>query len=517
MRTRIYAFLAAVLAGTAVIPVLNLACNTPPEGKKWWHRDYLFNMDMVARPVNLLLSKAGISTDPAQVVIGRDGWYYLGDAYDQGRTVSRTGQTPASVDMARRIGDAAYAWNGWLKAKGVRGYYVMIAPNKETIYPEHVPHWGQPVSPSATDALVSGSTGFRPIDLRPALRAARQASSQPLYYRTDTHWNNRGAAVAFAAFAQEVGKHEPELRWPAAGDVAISETKPRAGGDLTRFLRISEDVTDTEVTIGLQGWPIDTIQTDLDSGRELERGGNPVIASPTKPLLVTSPGALNKKKVLWLRDSFGIAMSPAMAATFSEVVQLHWNQAFKPDGRLVDLVEKWKPDYVFVTVVERQALSEQLTVMPPMELSGTVPEFAVQSSVAAAAVLHDIEASEDGKSYRIVGSDAYIEFPLSTPFVARQAPLVRVGLECVGWTGDVPVQLFWSIKGDPPFQAARSTNFTLTPGNRVIDLRQLPDWRKDWTIERIRLDVESKTTCQQFSVHGIEFGAVPAPTDGATH
>ena len=54
-----------------------------------------------------------------------------------------------------------------------------------------------------------------------------------------------------------------------------------------------------------------------------------------------------------------------MAATFSQTVQLHWDQALKPGGRFIDLVEKWKPDYVFITVVERDSRSPLFTPPAP--------------------------------------------------------------------------------------------------------------------------------------------------------
>ena len=54
-----------------------------------------------------------------------------------------------------------------------------------------------------------------------------------------------------------------------------------------------------------------------------------------RPLLVKSADSLNNKKVLWLRDSFGIGMSSLMAASFSDVLQSNWAEAIKPDGRFV--------------------------------------------------------------------------------------------------------------------------------------------------------------------------------------
>ena len=54
-----------------------------------------------------------------------------------------------------------------------------------------------------------------------------------------------------------------------------------------------------------------------------------------------------------------------MAATFNNVLQIHWSEALKQDGSFAQLVEDFKPDYVFITVVERSARSPDFTVFPP--------------------------------------------------------------------------------------------------------------------------------------------------------
>src|SRR5688572_8546477 len=180
MKKRIQVFVALVLAGMLLIPGLNLWAGAPLQDKQWWRQDFLFNMDLLSGRMSLVLSRIGISTDPSQVVVGREGWFYLGDKYEQTLTVARTGQTLAEVEMGKRIGDAADAWERWLGLRGVRVYRVMIAPDKGTIYPEFLPNWAQPASPSATDALMAGNGDFRFIDLRPALLAAKNASIHPL-------------------------------------------------------------------------------------------------------------------------------------------------------------------------------------------------------------------------------------------------------------------------------------------------------------------------------------------------
>jgi len=84
-----------------------------------------------------------------------------------------------------------------------------------------------------------------------------------------------------------------------------------------------------------------------------------------RPLLVRSKHALNHRKVLWLRDSFGTALSPFMAATFTETLQIHY-AALEPET-LAGLVETYRPDYVFLTVVERDARGEWFR-KPPARL-----------------------------------------------------------------------------------------------------------------------------------------------------
>jgi hypothetical protein len=190
-----------------------------------------------------------------------------------------------------------------------------------------------------------------------------------LYYRTDTHWNNLGAAHAFHAFAEHVRRADPTFQWPTENPIRLQDVKSRDGGDLARFLRMQNDLPDVEPTIhAATEDPIETSEFDFDSGRLVRAGGNPKIGTPTSAVRIVSGRALNRRKVLWLRDSFGTALSPLMAVTFTEILQLPWHDALVNRGRrLIDLVESWRPDYVFVTVVERNSRSELFTTLPPVQ------------------------------------------------------------------------------------------------------------------------------------------------------
>jgi alginate O-acetyltransferase complex protein AlgJ len=364
VRRSVFIFVAAVLLGLLVVPTAHLVSAPGRETVKW-RKTFLYNTDFVSRWMARLLYPFGISTDPGQVIVGRDGWLFLGDQHDQTRTVDRRPPTDEDFRRGRQIGNAAQAWDAYLARKDVKLFRVLVGPNKGTIYPEHLPIWSKPSSPNATDALLAGTGQVIYIDPRGSLLAAKARQASTLYYRTDTHWNLSGAGIAFQTFAEQVGKDAPEIRWPSPDAYQIARTDPRLGGDLTTFLRLQSHFSDVEPVIQAFTWPIATMQVDYDSQRILSQGGNPMLSTPQKPLLVRSPDALNSKKVLWLRDSFGNALSPLMAVTFSDVIQINWSEAMKPAGRLLQLIDEWRPDYVFVTIVERAARAPEFTALPP--------------------------------------------------------------------------------------------------------------------------------------------------------
>jgi alginate O-acetyltransferase complex protein AlgJ len=376
MKKRVFMFVWVALLALAVVPVINLNMG---DGQKknaeleWWRDPALYNLDFASVLLSRFFYPHGISTNPDQVLIGKEDWLYLGEQY--GNTISRNrrGATVEDAEVARIIGHATNSWSEWLSLKGVSTFRVMLGPDKGTIYPEFLPDWAQPAAQSATDTLLANVSQGLYIDTRTALRAAKSQFSESLYYKTDTHWNSLGAWVAFRAFQREIARTEGGLRWLTEQDVRITNVNERQGGDLAKFLRLKEILRDDEVAIDIMSeLPVETEQYDFETGRLKRSGGNPEIHSAQRPLLVKSKNALNQKRVLWLRDSFGTAIAPFMAATFSETLQLHYDAAH-PElfARLVDI---YKPDYVFITVVERGAGRTRFGSLPPLIFSSGQPE-----------------------------------------------------------------------------------------------------------------------------------------------
>lgn len=505
MRRSVLVFLAAVLLSILSIPIINILAAPSRDSIKWREKAFLYNVDFASRWAALLLYPFGISTNPKQVIVGRDGWLFLGDQYDETRTVDRRPPSTADFVLGQQIGSATEAWDAYLASKGVKLFRVIIGPNKGTIYPEYLPFWAKPSSPNATDSLFAGTGKVHYVDLRWALLAAKANQPEALYYKTDTHWNSLGAAIAFQAFAQQVGTAAPEIQWPSQKAYELIRVDPRGGGDLANFLRLQAHLSDSEPIINASSLPLETSQSDFDTMELLNQGGNPRVDAPTKPLLVKSVGALNKKKVLWLRDSFGVALSPLMAATFSEVVQLHWGKAIKPDGRFLQLVEEWKPDYVFFTVVERGARAPWFSAYPPPVIVPMGIGFK-QSRTTSMVALNHLLKGETDSPLKIVGNDPFVAFALSNAANPSETHYLEIDLTCVDGSPSVPLQLFWLEDGQPAFDEEHSAKFSFRTGHNLIDLRTLPKWGSATAISQIRVDVDAQNSCANFKLKNPSLG-----------
>jgi hypothetical protein len=204
-------------------------------------------------------------------------------------------------------------------------------------------------------------------------------------------------------------------------------------------------------------------------------------------------------------------MSTMMAATFSEVVQIHWIEALKPGGRFAELVDKFKPDFVFITVVERDARNPVFTLFPPLTVRDIQLGFS-SARTATSIALHDLD-SKGTLRYRISGADPFVDYVLESPVRTSDAPLLRIKLQCVNDVGTIPMQLFWLEDNAVGYDEAHSVKFTLDQGERLLDLRTAKGWNKGQSISRLRIDIDSQDDgskrCSEFELADPVLGFAP--------
>ncbi|MBY0572713.1 MAG: hypothetical protein K2P84_03445 [Undibacterium sp.] len=371
MKKMAYRFVLSFLILIAVVPAINLGLKILRHQSNTitWNKAALYSLDFALPWISNIFYQAGISLAPDQVVIGKDDWLYLGDRYANELSVTRTGASPQDIVAVQKIGIATKAWADWMHGHGVQAFKIMLFPTKQTIYPEFLPAWVKPATHSAADTLLSNTAPGVYVDTRAAVKAAKEHFSVPLYYKTDSHWNSLAAWIAFAAFTKELNRVEAGMQFFAAEDAEVAAVNERIAGDLANFLGMTAILHDKDVYIKVLGTTqfdqlqIPTEQYDFNSGKLLASEGNPQIATPRLAMLIKSKKALNQKRVLWLHDSYGVAVTPYMAATFSETLHLHYD-ATTPE-LLADLVQRFKPDFVFISVVERQARMDWFSNLPP--------------------------------------------------------------------------------------------------------------------------------------------------------
>ena len=205
-----------------------------------------------------------------RVLIGRDNWLFLnGD----GTIEQSTGKILREPRIAA-FADKAAALRAHLAAKGAQ-LVVAIPPNGSTINRARLPAWAAHV-PAVTEydlmMRALAERGVAAVDLRASLNAAN--ASNPVYRRTDTHWNKLGALTAYNAVVLAASK--PEWTIDAArvhkGFVRVQ------GGDLARLLAVAAHVSDDDAVIDLSPYgpappPAAALATQFESGGDLVETG----------------------------------------------------------------------------------------------------------------------------------------------------------------------------------------------------------------------------------------------------
>src|SRR5258708_39612073 len=140
--------------------------------------------------------------------------------------------TPAAIANWR---EAVLRARNWLQAHHV-AYIFTIAPDKHAIYDEMVPDTIVRINNmSRADQLFSAlqDTGLA-VDTRPALFEAKPR--ERIYLQTDTHWNDRGALVAYQQIINAVRARVPATppAWTRAD--FTPEARSAEGNDLAAMM-----------------------------------------------------------------------------------------------------------------------------------------------------------------------------------------------------------------------------------------------------------------------------------------
>ena len=104
-------------------------------------------------------------------------------------------------------------------------FYFVIAPNKNSVYPDYMPEGYTMASYRRYDQFIEivKKSGITAVDLRGAMSAAVKANpSQNLYYKYDTHWNNHAGYIAYETTMNLVRRDYPNAVLHAKNEYQIN-------------------------------------------------------------------------------------------------------------------------------------------------------------------------------------------------------------------------------------------------------------------------------------------------------
>jgi hypothetical protein len=279
-----------------------------------------------------------LGVSPSSVVIkGRDGWLFYAD--DSGLDDYISNQ-PLTVAERAAWRESLVRAQDWLHKRSV-AYVFTIAPDKHVIYPEYMPRSIRPTgSVSRMDQVYAAlaDTAVIAIDTRKTLLEAK--SRERLYYITDTHWNERGALVAYQAVIEAVRQQVPSVPPAWNRDDFDSIERDIRGKDLAGMLGLKDVLHETDLPL-------------VPRRPRRAHVVDPVGAESTDELgrLVTEIADPRLPRAVVFRDSFGTRLVPYLSEHFSRVVYL-WQNDFD-----ADVVLKEHPDVVIEEIAGRHLYS----------------------------------------------------------------------------------------------------------------------------------------------------------------
>lgn len=303
-----------------------------PEKVTRYFNDFFGFRALLIKGNNILKKKMGLSSS-IRVILGKEGWLYLTDEDMIPQYCGLKRFSPAEKDYWIQKMEERGAW---MKARGIP-FYIVIAPNKMTVYPEYLPDWINKL-PFQTrleqlETLDYPPENFSLVSLKSSIFKAK--IREPQYYRTDSHWNHHGAFTGYQAIMARLKTDFPILSPISEKEIHFSYYTS-FGQDLSRVLNLPDMYPDPYADRYELKKP-----SMVHKKQRLDR---------EKPYpLIVHTGELNKPTALIYRDSYTDAMEYLFNESFQTVIYANY------DWMVFDktLIEKYEPDLVLHIMVER--------------------------------------------------------------------------------------------------------------------------------------------------------------------
>lgn len=315
-----------------------------PELGKYFEENFAFRTQAITADNLIMCNLFGVSDTPT-VISGKNGWMYYSSTLND-----YLGRNCLSEAQAEAIVQNLYILRDYAETCG-SDFLFTVAPNKNTLYPDNMPYY-----------YLKDSTAVRNKDLlNKALKNSDinycnlfdvfKAQNETLYLKTDSHWNNKGALLAYNTILDKLEK--PHEDFSSANVLRKKDFR----GDLSNMLYPASDETEYNFNYNTQqkfSYVSDTKSTE-------------------EPLIETKSDSTGS--LYMYRDSFGNALVPFFATAFE-------NATFTKSFPMIlenDLTAG-SADTVIFEIAERNI--DWFLKMPPVVSSPEITVYDVQNGKA---------------------------------------------------------------------------------------------------------------------------------------
>jgi hypothetical protein len=225
------------------------------------------------------------------VIVGKDGFLFFEETLDD-----HLKTTPLNIYDLNRFNEILRIQKEYLSNQSIDSF-LMIVPNKATIYAEYMPSNLKPFSNADIfDQLENIDLNMKYIDVKSVLLEGKKESDAVLYHKRDSHWNNLGAAIGYRELMKALNRQPLEL------DDQQPEERDDWQGDLARMLYPAIPTNDPQFYFKLPQKFI--FSRAIRSMEDLE---------------IESVHPEMEGRLVLFRDSFANALIPFVSESFQQV------------------------------------------------------------------------------------------------------------------------------------------------------------------------------------------------------
>lgn len=283
----------------------------------YFSKTFTLRNDLIVADAKIMKNVFGQSNND-KIIVGKEGWLFFSETLDdyQGvKTITKRGANniARTIELIQKV----------MEKRG-SDFVFTIAPNKNSLYRQYMPNHIKKLSDTKNYDLVKAAMNHYDINYFDLFEFIG-SKDEVLYCKTDSHWNNKGAALTCTELLKRLNKEGKDY------SKETPEKKFDYTGDLQEML--FPDITKPS-------------EDNFYFGNEK----NINIVSPIKDveaISITTQNSNKEEDIMMFRDSFGNAIIPYIAneyhgGTFSKAMPYNLTiaQLRGVDDVVVEIVER---------------------------------------------------------------------------------------------------------------------------------------------------------------------------------